>query len=371
MAAAAHGVGVNSAGLTPAVTVRADSSRFFGDILEGTESTPDERRVITGNTNQAAHEIRSAYAPARLEIRRDPLDFELDLRRFRTLGVELSLMSVRVDVMIAAPPPRDCYIIAVPISGNVTVGNRNQKHVLSRTTGIVMSPSHPVFFSDWSADFRQLCVRISKSRVDSALRAMLGMPPRESLEFAFALDLAAQSTKPLMRALEIAALEVLEGDESTARVAMASSISELVVNALLLSQDHSSSEALKRPAVDPDFPEPLRLAQRFVIDHAAEPLTVRDIADAARLSVRMLEEGFARYLHVSPMAFLREVRLVLAQNDLRKAMPEEVTVSTVAARWGFRHAGRFSVTYRERFGISPSKELRTRTSGSEIKFPVH
>lgn len=348
-----------------AVAPRSSVRELPGDILEGASVLPGERRTITADLELASTAIHETYGPARVEVRHGPLDFELDLRRFRSFGVELSLMSVGADISLTAPPLRDHYIIAIPVSGRVTAGTPSQVCSLSRATGIVMSPNQPVFFSDWSSDYRHLCVRIAKSKVTSALSLMLRRPVREAAEFAFALDVSARRSRPLIGALELAALEMLEGDHGAARSVMASTISQLVVNSLLLSQDHSFGDALRDPVVDPDLPEPLRIAQRFIIDHAGDPIGVADVAKAASLSVRALEEGFARYLRVPPMAYLRDLRLVLAHEDLRRSTPAETTVRTVAERWGFRHAGRFSHIYRERFGISPSQELHSRDGGGQ------
>ncbi|UNB54516.1 AraC family transcriptional regulator [Mycolicibacterium sp. YH-1] len=340
---------------------RSLRSESPGDILESAPAAVGELRTVTADIEVASAAIRDTYAPARLEVGIGACDFELDLRRFRPIGVELSLMSVGAEISLTAPPSPHHYVIAVPVSGSVTAGVRSQSHTLSRAAGIVISPNQPVFFTDWTADYRHLCIRIATHKVNSALSLMLRRPVAHPAEFAFPLDVAAPRSRPLMRALELAALEMLEDDQSAARVVMASSISQLVVNSLLISQDHSYAEELRNPLVDPDSPEVLRIAQRYIIDHASEPITVADIARAASVSIRALEEGFARYLHLPPMGYLRDLRLVQAHEELCRSTPEATTVRAIAERWGFRHAGRFSTIYRERFGVSPSDELRGRS----------
>jgi AraC-like DNA-binding protein len=58
------------------------------------------------------------------------------------------------------------------------------------------------------------------------------------------------------------------------------------------------------------------------------------------------------------MAHLREVRLARVREDLLAADPARVTVTAVAARWGFPHQGRFAAAYRDRYGQAPSATLR-------------
>lgn len=45
------------------------------------------------------------------------------------------------------------------------------------------------------------------------------------------------------------------------------------------------------------------------------------------------QEGFQRHLGISPMAYLRSVRLGRAHADLRAADPARDTVSVIAYRW--------------------------------------
>jgi transcriptional regulator GlxA family with amidase domain len=65
------------------------------------------------------------------------------------------------------------------------------------------------------------------------------------------------------------------------------------------------------------------------------PLTTSTLARQCHVSVRTLQEGFQRHLGMmSPMAYVRVVRLRRAQRDLRSADPFHSTVSAIAHRWG-------------------------------------
>ncbi|QWS32862.1 helix-turn-helix transcriptional regulator [Curtobacterium aetherium] len=102
----------------------------------------------------------------------------------------------------------------------------------------------------------------------------------------------------------------------------------------------------------------LRAAVEFLHEHAAEPLSVSDIARAADLSVRALQESFQRTLDRTPMNYLREIRLRRVRADLLAAEPGTGSVAEIAARWGFTHMGRFSGEYLRRFGEYPRRTLR-------------
>lgn len=106
-----------------------------------------------------------------------------------------------------------------------------------------------------------------------------------------------------------------------------------------------------------DVENRLREAIRFVHEHAHEPITVQDIGDAAGLSERGLQDLFRRRLAVTPMRYLREVRLDRVHREFTAPGPGIVTVRSVARHWQFAHLGRFAATYRARFGESPHETL--------------
>ena len=88
------------------------------------------------------------------------------------------------------------------------------------------------------------------------------------------------------------------------------------------------------------------------------PWTVGDLASRAGLSTRALQYGFAALTGMSPMAYLRQVRLQRADAELRAADSAARGVASIASRWGFTNFGRFAAAYRMRYGRTPSETLR-------------
>jgi AraC-like DNA-binding protein len=87
------------------------------------------------------------------------------------------------------------------------------------------------------------------------------------------------------------------------------------------------------------------------------PLTTSALAKQCHVSVRTLQEGFQRHLGMSPMAYLRVVRLRRAHRDLRSADPAHTTVARIAHRWGFTHLGRFAAAHQRMYGQTPLQAL--------------
>jgi transcriptional regulator GlxA family with amidase domain len=91
--------------------------------------------------------------------------------------------------------------------------------------------------------------------------------------------------------------------------------------------------------------------------HPDRPFTAATLARTANVSVRTLQAGFQRYTGRSPMAYLCDVRLARAHEDLRAADPSLITVGRIAHRWCFTHLGRFAASYRARYRTTPSQTL--------------
>jgi AraC-like DNA-binding protein len=105
-------------------------------------------------------------------------------------------------------------------------------------------------------------------------------------------------------------------------------------------------------------PASVRRALVHIEEHAAEPLTASAIAAAVAVTPRALQYGFQRHLGLSPMTYLRRVRLERAHDELRAADPTDgTTVAAIARRWGFAKPARFTEYYRAEYGVAPAQTL--------------
>ncbi|GAA2227232.1 hypothetical protein GCM10010413_23460 [Promicromonospora sukumoe] len=104
-------------------------------------------------------------------------------------------------------------------------------------------------------------------------------------------------------------------------------------------------------------PAVVRRAVAYIDDHAHEPVTVDDVANAVGLSTRGLQVAFRRHLDTTPSMLLRRARLDGAHRDLLRADPHATTVAAVARRWGFIHLGHFATAYRGAYDERPTETL--------------
>lgn len=108
---------------------------------------------------------------------------------------------------------------------------------------------------------------------------------------------------------------------------------------------------------------PSALARKRLVDRACErmlsqpdePLSMLQVCREVGASRRKLNYCFQEALGVSPLKYLRAVRLNGVRRELRAGSG---AVQDVAARWGFWHLGQFSRDYKRQFGELPSHTLR-------------
>jgi AraC-like DNA-binding protein len=132
---------------------------------------------------------------------------------------------------------------------------------------------------------------------------------------------------------------------------------ESLLHGFLLVADHPYRDALAAP-VEPGRPAAVRDAMDIIEAGAHLPLATSALARQCHVSVRTLQEGFRRHLGMSPMAYLRVVRLRRAHRDLCSADADHSTVAAIAHRWGFTHLGRFAAAHKTTYGQTPMQALR-------------
>jgi AraC-like DNA-binding protein len=208
----------------------------------------------------------------------------------------------------------------------------------------------------WPADSRMLGVKIDRWAVDDALRAAIGRPVTSQVDFAPVMAIDTPQTRSWVKMLMLFTEQWCRPDSVLQQPLVAIPFVDGLVRGLLLAVDHPDREAVAR-GVGPAPPRTIRAAIDIIEAEAHLPMTVSCLAARSHVSVRSLQQGFRSYLDMSPMAYLREVRLRRAHQTLIESDPSEVTVASVAYRWGFTNLGRFAAAHAKRYGEIPSVTL--------------
>ncbi|WP_426241323.1 AraC family transcriptional regulator [Nocardioides sp. LHG3406-4] len=334
---------------SPAVPALPSDGSLSGVVREIFTATNE---VAGADFDQFRDVLNSHFYPASVE----PLDQHpalvgpalsaLHLRHMTIAHVRFGA-AARVD-----PGDLTGYHVNVPLRGIVLSGWGDQRISASPREAAVFSPGAHTMLARWEPDATQLCIKLNRNAVETELAGLLGHSVTRPIEFdlGFPLDRGAglRWTSLLTTLLQHA---------HAARAGHKGSVVELLERSLLtdlvMAQRHSYSEELNAEAQTISNREVAQVVE--LVQRAPEsPYTVSDLARAAGVSARSLQASFHKHMGVSPMAYLRQVRLERAHEDLQLGRGR---VSEVAYHWGFTNLGRFATLYQERFGELPSATI--------------
>ncbi|MGQ7296416.1 helix-turn-helix transcriptional regulator [Quadrisphaera sp. KR29] len=237
-------------------------------------------------------------------------------------------------------------------SGTVDITSRH----VSSTASTGQVTAFPIDFTAHQLDATNL--RLPMAAIRACAEEMTGLPG-EQLRF--------HALTPLTPAMDLcwAALTITisgalaETDSPLASPLLAEQMSRTAAMAALHVFPNTTMDHHHRAGPGEVRPAALRRAVAYLEAHADRPVTLSQVAAACGVSTRALQYAFRRHLGTTPLGHLRRVRIECAHRELRTADPARGdTVAAIAARWGFANAGRFSVAYREVFGVPPSQTLR-------------
>ncbi len=278
---------------------------------------------------------------------------------FAADGVRLGAITVGevsygTDVYVTAPDLQTAYHVLAPLTGAVQC--RQLGHAVAADPGcaVVLQPVGDVQLT-WAADCRLLSVKVDRAalerEVDAALKREVASPMPLGARFATGSG-PGRSWMALLRLL----LTEGRGPGSLLdRAPIARRWQNMLISGLALTVEHPYAH-------EPVVRRPRTVKRTLDAMHAdpAYPYTAGELAGIAGVGVRVLQESFKQHVGVSPMTYLRRLRLDGVHDELSRGDPWQINVSEVAVRWGFTHLGRFAGAYRSRFGVSPSQTLRER-----------
>jgi AraC-like DNA-binding protein len=329
------------------------SNAFATPGLSGAFINAPERQLFASrDLLQTRSLVGQVMKPHELRVHGTSQQLNARMHHMAFGGVSLNRLKYGAEVDIEPGPLDDFYLIQMPLAGHARISSGAQQVHSDPDVAVVISPEDSTVMR-WSDDCDQLMVRIDRALVDRAIGAISGHLEPQSVRFA--LGFKWRECGPwrcLVQYLNDCAGHRFDAVQYRLMVA---NIEQLVVSTLVGAQPHDmrQSKAARCAVV---LPRHVKRVQEYLRENAGEPVTADQMALIAGVSLRSLYAGFKQYCGVSPMQYLRALRL----DGARQALLGEpgCNIASVAMRWGFGHLGRFSMEYKERFGESPSQSAR-------------
>ncbi|MGO4523904.1 AraC family transcriptional regulator [Microvirga sp. 2MCAF35] len=249
---------------------------------------------------------------------------------------------------------RMAFVMTASGTGEFLLDGRTFSHSTDQAVIFPSGPPRIVRF-DQSTEIKVFLTE--RPKIAECCAKLLGHDIPGFVDFNVASDLETAAGRSWLRLLSYAETELSDPYSFVRHSPVAwHQFEQQLLTGFLLSQQHEYTQALLAPQAAA-VPFYVKRAEAYIEAHFAEPLSLADIAAQAGVSARSLQGGFQSFRHMTPMMFLRSVRLHRAHEALRAADPALMTVTQVALACGFRHVGEFGTAYRRVFGITPSQTL--------------
>jgi AraC-like DNA-binding protein len=277
--------------------------------------------------------------------------------RYSTLGpITFGNVVLRDELSLECDDVGSGFYVQLPTSGRYESRHRGHEVVVSPISAAVYRPG-ALLVGRWPARFQALCLRIDVAAVDEALARAVGDRKSRRVRFAPLVSTAKGRGRTWAEMLFSVNRQLSAPDNLLLSPLVSAPLADSLVHGFILTTAQAFSDAFAAP-VAAARPASVRLAIDLIEADPAAALTVSNLATHCAVSTRALQKAFQQHLGMSPMQYLRDVRLRRAHEELRYGDPSAMSVADVARRWGFAHLGRFAAAHEAKFGQKPLHTLR-------------
>ncbi|WP_428414909.1 helix-turn-helix domain-containing protein [Methylibium sp.] len=253
-------------------------------------------------------------------------------------------------------PPSDCLVLAIPLSvapGSVFAGRPLDADALMVISG------HDEYDLVAAGELDLLALSVDRRRLDSMLAPheieWLAQAERQR-RWALAADTAGAVRGELLAVCKAAERgapgAVIDLENESALIG--ATLAHMVALAMSGGSAERSDAGIPRRA-----DSRLRVVKRaieFIRENLQEDIGIPEICTAACASRRSLQYCFEEFLHTTPQAYLRALRLNEARRRLKQQADQPITL--LACTMGFSSASHFTRHYRLMFNELPSQTQR-------------
>lgn len=252
----------------------------------------------------------------------------------------------------------DTLMLFILTGGQAGIRHHGKAFGISPTTGLLRDNRVPL--TACQDAFESYVIPLSIDGLKQHARSILGEGVGlKDIRFDTELDLTTPNGQHLRNTV-IYIAEALDGPlRGAGNPIILAGLKDLLLTSVLSLLPNSATDALQGRPKAGAVPYYVKRAREYIHAHADTAITLETLASHAGCGYRTLQIAFNDAFGMSPIAYVKYVRLTLAHNDLCLA-DNGVSVRDVAAKWGFTHMGWFSKCYVEQFGVLPSQTLRSR-----------
>jgi AraC-like DNA-binding protein len=201
-----------------------------------------------------------------------------------------------------------------------------------------------------------ISMRIDQSAIRRKIETLIGDCIGGEIRFEADTNTNMPALASLRRAILYAASELSFEHATYPSLAMRE-LQELLVVKFILAHRHNFSHLIFAKTSVAPSPWQLRRVEEYIEANWSKPISIDDLAAIAGVSGRTLLRHFRTWRGMTPMDFVKQLRLKHSKKLLEEPS-SRTTVLSVALLCGFQSPGHFSRDYRKAFGELPSETLK-------------
>ncbi|BCJ07016.1 MULTISPECIES: AraC family transcriptional regulator [unclassified Pseudomonas] len=272
----------------------------------------------------------------------------LSHRKFAEL--DLCRISYGGSVRVTSPALETIYHLQVLLNGNCLWRGHQREHHLVPGELLLINPDDPVDLT-YSEDCEKFILKLPVHLLDSICAEQRWQRPSGGVRFLrnhYRLE-------ELGGFLNLLGMICNEAEVSGSLPRVQGHYSQIVASKLLtLMTTNVRMETLGGAGMG------LERILDYVERNLKLEVSAEALAEQANMSVRSLYALFDRHLSTTPRQYIRQRKLERVQACLSDPSCAVRSVTELALDYGFLHLGRFSESYRQRFGELPSETLKRR-----------
>ena len=309
----------------------------------------------TTHLDEARSEVARDFCPHSLTTTNREEKLKTVHNRITLGDVTLNYLDYGAEVRITPGELNSFYLVQIPLNGSAEISCGKEMILSDVNMASIPNPLEKLDMV-WHSGNPQLMVYINRATLEKRLEDLIGREIHVPVRFELGMDLTTQNAKSWRNLIDTLVSDVDNGG-LTMHAGIRDQFQDLIITGLLLSQKHNYSESIGT-SIEPITSRSVRLAMAACEANPQDPLTVTDMAHFAGVSIRSLQDGFKKYVGMSPTDYLRNVRLNRVREELLAERGFDSSIADIAFTWGFTHLGRFAKLYHERFGELPSETIR-------------
>ncbi|MFJ5958350.1 AraC family transcriptional regulator [Paenarthrobacter sp. NPDC092416] len=307
--------------------------------------------MATTDVDEAHQKIAELFCSHELAPRTRTASVDMKLRSLHRGDVGIEFLDYGADVRIEPEGLQDFHLVQIPLAGHASmqVGSNT---VESSPRLATVPPIDRPFSMSWDSGSPHLIVYVRRLALARVARQLYG---ESAVELGYGMDLGGAAGRAFLRSVVELHDDMVSQPQSAAPAFVQGLLADSMMSRLLMAMEPAAAVG----GADAESESRLvRECRELLERHAAEELSVPDIAECLGVSVRTLQTALRAETGATPLELLRSIRLDRAREMLLEADPRSQSVTAIAEVCGFTHQGRFSAQYLKEFGELPSESLR-------------